>query len=157
MRKIVMAIALACSSILAMSGCASVDPNSISIEDAKKGIRALFYDYHQACGVSAESCKDFYLKHQHPDVYDFSNPEVKALLANFDQSWDSYGTPDLSTVEPDPEWTYPASLECDPVSISSKTPPRGSTFIVTSGGADVHVTFLENEFYFYQGLVNNCE
>jgi hypothetical protein len=144
------------ASVVGTSGC-TPNPDAISLDDAKKGIRALFYDYHQACEVSAESCKSFYMEHQHPDVYDFSKPEVKALLAEFDRSWDSYGTPDLSTVAPDPEWTYPPTQACDPVSISSKTPPRGTTFIVTSGGSDVHVTFLDKKFYFYQGLVNECD
>lgn len=155
MKKTSVLLAMFLVTGLGLSGCSN--PNDVSLEDAKKGIRALFYDYSQACGVSEERCLEFFKEHNYPTIYDFSSPEVEVALQNFGTDFASYGTPDLDTVQEDPEWTYPESLPCDPVSISTTTPPEGKTFIVTSGGYDVHVTHLEGKFYFYQSLVVTCD
>jgi hypothetical protein len=154
--KKVISFLLSFAALVAFSGC-SADPNAISIEDGKKGIRSLFYDYRQACDLSVANCLDFYKEHNHPDIYNFSQPEVIELLGNLDQRWGNYGTPDLATVDYDREWLYPESLSCDPVNISLGKPPRGTVFIVTSDGEDVHVAYLDGKFHFFQSLVISCD
>lgn len=142
---------LALVGILGLSGC-SLDPNYVSLDDAKKGIRTLFYEATQACNNSARACSFFFQENVHPDMYDFDDPKIMDLVAQIPAGYLSSGAPELDTVQETPDWLFPIQPACDPLSISSTEPPRGKTFIVTLDGRDVHVTHLDGKFYFYQSL-----
>lgn len=154
MKKLFFYICLSAVGVLGLSSC-SLDPNYVSLQDAKKGIRTLFYEANQACLNSARACAFFFQENVHPDLYNFDDPKTMDLVVQIPKGYLS-GAPDLETVQESPDWTFPVQPACDPITISTTEPPQGKTFIVRVGNSDVHATHLDGKFYFYSSLAFNC-
>jgi uncharacterized protein YceK len=147
-RSTVLVLSLA----LSLSGCAS----GMSLEQAKDGIRQLFYDYRQACDASSSQCKAYYLAHNYPGYYDYSSQVVKDALQYTSFSSSGYEDPDVTTVEEDKEWKFPTSCSLNPVQIKVGSSPKGETYTFKSGTDYVHATYLDGKWYFYQDLNFGC-
>lgn len=153
--------ALASVAILTVGLALPADAAGVSAT-AKSQIRKLFYDQNQASAASTSAFISYVKSHNYPGVVQSNSSEwaswaIKLKEVNFKK----ISTPDLSTIDLDPNWKWVAG-NCHP---AMKSKPKGTTYIVTidqtistdyeapvSSKADVHVTILNGKAYFYQTI-----
>jgi uncharacterized protein YceK len=153
-----LAILLASTIPLALSSCS----NTISLDEAKQGITKLYSEYSTQCAISTQSCKEFFVTHSYPGLYDFSlSRTISVLNGASNSSIGSSGSfgfspsnPDLTGLKADPEWTVPSTLSCsnkDGLPTEGEI-PKGETFVWQNGEYPVHATYLDGNWYFYEIL-----
>lgn len=131
----------------------SSEPVALSVKDLKLEVRNLFYNASQACDVSTTRCTDFILENNYPGLWDTSSSVYKQAVRLGRST--AGGTPDTDTLIATPDWLY-TNDSCEPMKIDVTKPFPGRTFMVTSGGDDVHVTYLNGKFHFYFGFYFGC-
>jgi hypothetical protein len=131
----------------------SSQPVALSVKDLKLEVRNLFYNASQACDVSESRCTDFIIKNNYPGLWDTSSPIYKEAIRIGRTT--AGGTPDTDTLIETPDWLYTKD-SCEPMKIDVSKPFPGRTYMVTSGGDDVHVTYLNGKFHFYFGFYFGC-
>ena len=156
--KRLLAIVFVATIPFALSSCS----NAMSIDQAKQGIAKLYSDYSTQCAISAQSCKEYFVTHSYPGLYDFSLSRTIAVLNGASNSAigssGSFGVspsnPDLTQLKPDSEWTLPNTLSCASKdgTPTEGTVPKGETFVWQNGEYPVHATYLEGKWYFYEIL-----
>lgn len=159
--------------MIALTGCSGnssdvAKGDEVTLEQAQKLIRTLFYDRQSAWNQGTSQGLYFESSHNYPGAFDAA---ASAQCAE-DKRWVEQGlqesvTPDIGTVALDEEWVGPTSSENDWLFSGKK--PEGQTFIVSVSTStkflnseyspavvsDLHVTILNGKAYFYFGACSS--
>ena len=155
--------------LVSLTGCSALsDSNSkekeVSLEEAKKIVRTLYYDRQQAWNKGTEEGLYFDAAHNYPGAFDAEESKKCAIEYGWVRNeLKLTQSVDPETLAPDENWTGPVTNERDYLFAGKK--PEGQTFIVThtesyadnftpstaAVKSDVHVTILNGQAYFYIG------
>jgi hypothetical protein len=158
--------------LLVLALASSVIPSPAQANTSSKSkvaaqIRTLFYNYSQSYVQSTVAGIKYTEKYNYPNSVVINSEEWQmSKEALISQQYRESAVPNLSTIQEDKNWKVtPSSNTCWDPRFDNKT-PKGKHYIVTvnfkqysegslldtSGPADVHVSVLNNKYYFWIGI-----
>lgn len=128
----------------------SSKPIEVTVKDLRNEVRKFYYDERIACEQDGPTCFDWQLKNSYPGLFSLTSSYKNAIRANWFSG--ETATPDLDSIEPDPEWLFPV-YKCERtlrlIKLDVSDPLPGRTFVAKRGGSYVHVTYLKGSLYYY--------
>ena len=156
--------------VLALASSAiptSAEANISSKSKVASQIRTLFYNHTQSYIKSTSDGIKYTEKHNYPNSVVINSDEWQMSKESLiSRQYRESAVPNLSTIQEDKNWKItPSSSSCWDPRFDNKT-PKGKHYIVTvnfkaysegslldtSGPSDVHVSVLNNKYYFWQSI-----